>query len=156
MTLRSSTPPLPPQLPWNTATPSNPREIDCQTAWIEAKLRRSSTSPSAIVSALRQSAKGHHKTAAELALLRAEIVELQEAVHLLGERKSRKRKRHKVEGSVDAAGLSALIVAKAANKLLSQEVVEVEAESSQAVRRQPTCSTCGIQGHTRVSCRANI
>jgi hypothetical protein len=76
LTLRTVTPPLQTLVQWTTVTPSNPREVDSQTAYIENKLQRSSTSPSEIVAALRQNAKGYHKAAAQLALLQAEVSDL--------------------------------------------------------------------------------
>jgi hypothetical protein len=86
LVVRTPSPVPPSHLPpaWQSSTPSNPHEIDCQTTLIMDRiLHQPTSSPTGTVQAIQSLAKGFHRHATESALLRAEVKQFNEVITTL-------------------------------------------------------------------------
>jgi hypothetical protein len=80
--------------PWVSETPKTTKEIECQSEYIERRIRRhKSSSPDSIITALTSLAKGLCEERHKNALLMDRIHELQAANEILSRHRSVKRKR---------------------------------------------------------------
>jgi hypothetical protein len=156
--LRTPSPQLPiNNEPWQSQTPKNLREFESQSTLIREKFKKyQGSSPTSVYSALESYAKGGVQVAYELALLRQERTQLQEALAAVTERKSHKRKRIKTEGSMtveEAQRLTALkeFGARSDSKKLKKRV---RAEGGEPSQRR--CRTCGETGHNARTCKNDV
>jgi hypothetical protein len=156
--LRTPSPQLPTNNePWQSQTPKNLVEFESQSTLIREKFKKyQGSSPTSVYSALESYAKGGTQVAYELALLRKERAQLQEALAAATERKSHKRKRIQTEGSVtveEAQRLTALkeFQARGDGKKGKKRV---RAEGGEPTQRR--CRTCGKIGHNARTCKNNV
>jgi hypothetical protein len=92
--LRTPTPPIAEDVPWESKTLSNSLELTSQTELIKVKIaRHQNSSPTAINTAVDQVLKGAHGMARRLAILQAKNAALRRANELATQRKHRQKKR---------------------------------------------------------------
>ena len=121
--------------------------MEKQATLIKKRLERhQSSSPTPIVEALRQLAKGAQIMAASAALMQSQVTTLQQANEAMHERRKRKRKAIQSDHALSVAEVQALVV---------QTYVEAEIreEMLRPKKRISKCSGCGEQGHTIRTCR---
>ncbi|OAQ60909.1 ankyrin repeat domain-containing protein [Pochonia chlamydosporia 170] len=100
-----------PELPnlWAPKTPNNPTEATSQTDYIKRRIsRHQGSSPTSILDAMDQFAKGTCGIMHKMALLKAENQQLREANALLSKRRRAKKKRLREGGSITIAEGQAL------------------------------------------------
>jgi hypothetical protein len=154
LTIRTPSPPLP-HLPlaWQSQTPSNSYEIDCQTTLITDRiLHHPTSSPTETIQALQSMAKGFHRHATESALLRAEVGQFNKVINSLQGRKSRPRKRFSAAGALTAQDYQSLMDQPQVNIQLIDDMVRSMPQSGESFGRKRKCGLCKQEGHNRSTC----
>jgi hypothetical protein len=121
--------------------------VDKQTTLIKKRLKRhQSSSPTPIVEALGQLAKGAQIMAASAALMQSRVTALQQANEAMHERRKKKRKAIQADRALSVAEVQATVI---------QDHVEAETreEMPRPKKRISKCSRCGQQGHTIRTCK---
>ena len=133
---------------WCIKTPSNTQEVEKQAILIKKRLERhQSSSPTPIVEALNQLAKGAQIMAASAALMQAQVTTLQQANKAMHVRRERKRKAIRSDHALSVSEVQAMP---------DQDYVkaEIREEISRPKKRAPRCSGCSQQDHTIKTCRS--
>ena len=121
--------------------------MEKQATLIKKRLERhQSSSPTPIVKALRQLAKGAQIIAASAALMQSQVTTLQQANEAMHERRKRKRKVIQSDHALSVAEVQALVVQ-------THVEAEIREEMLRPKKRISKCSGCGEQGHTIRTCR---
>jgi hypothetical protein len=151
--LRTPSPPLPNNQPWQSQTPSNTFKLGSQSTLVKARIQRHiDSSPTSIVEAFEKVSNGAAIIAHKLALAQWEIAELKAANEAATRRKSYKRKRVQAEGTLivkDGARLAALKEfgghsdGKKPKRRVDAEVGELS---------QRRCTVCKKPGHNTRTC----
>jgi hypothetical protein len=90
--LRTPTPAVSEDLPWQSQTPSNAREIEAQSTLIRNRVRQhKSSSPASIIESINRLEKGSAKVMHDMVLSRKEMASLRQAAETATKRRSRKR-----------------------------------------------------------------
>jgi hypothetical protein len=132
---------------WYTKTPSNTQEVEKQATLIKKRLERhQSSSPTPIVEALGQLAKGAQIMAASAALMQSQVTALQQANEAMHERRKRKRKAIQSDHALSVAEGQALVVQTYVEAGIREEMLRPK-------KRMSKCSRCGEQGYTIRTCR---
>ena len=98
----SSRPPTRETLPWASRTPNNPIEAASQSEFIKSRIaRHQNSSPTSIYEAIDQFSKGARGIMYRMALLQAEVAELQEANTVISKRQRAKKTRIQQGGSLN-------------------------------------------------------
>jgi hypothetical protein len=151
--LRTPSPPLPNEQPWQSQTPSNTFELGSQSTLVKERMQRHvDCSPTSMLAAFEKVSKGAAIIAHKLALAQQEIAELKAANEAATRRKSHKRKRVQAEGTLtveDGARLAVLkdFSARSDGKKPKRRVAAEVGEPSQ--RR---CTVCKKPGHNARTC----
>jgi hypothetical protein len=153
--IRTPSPPLPSHPPpaWQSQTPSNPHEIDCQTTLITDRiLYHPTSSPTETIQALQSMAKGFHRHATESALLRAEVTQFNKVIATLQGRKSRPKKRFSATGALTAQDYQSLMDQPQIDIQLIDDIVRSMPQSGESLARKRRCGLCKQEGHNRSTC----
>lgn len=149
--LRTPTPAISEDLPWQSQTPSNAREIEAQSTLIRDRLRRhKSSSPNSIIESINRLEKGSAKVMHDMALMRKEMRSLREAAEIAAKRKSRKRKYIRNQETLTVGEMADLV---APNEVGGQEENE---KPENKVRTGRRCRRCGNTGHNSRTCQVEI
>jgi hypothetical protein len=155
--LRTPSPPLPNNDPWQSQTPSNALELGSQSTLVKSRIQmHADSSPTSIVEAFEKVSKGAAIIAHKLVLAQREIAELKAANEAATRRKSYKRKQIQEEGPLtinNGARLSALQefgARKDRKKAKKQVRVEVGEQS------QRRCGRCQTAGHNARTCKKAV
>ena len=152
--LRTLSPLLPSNEPWQSQTPSNTLELGSQSTLVKARIQRHiDSSPTSMVEAFEKVSKEAAIIAHKLVLAQKEIAELRAANEAATRRRSHKRKRVQAEGTLtveDGARLAALkdFGARSDGKKPKRRVRAEVGEPSQ--RR---CTQCKETGHNARTCQ---
>jgi hypothetical protein len=155
--LRTPSPPLPSNEPWQSQTPSNTLELGSQSTLVKARIQRYvDSSPTSIVEAFEKVLKGAAIIAHKLVLAQKEIVELRAANKAATRRRSHKRKQVQAEGTLivkDGARLTALkeFGARSDGKKPKKRV---RAEGGEPTQRR--CRQCNKTGHNARTCKQAV
>ncbi|RYC77643.1 hypothetical protein BFJ63_vAg19483 [Fusarium oxysporum f. sp. narcissi] len=139
---------------WVSKTPKTVLEAEYQSEYLDKRIRRHhSSSPESILEALKSLSKGTKATMHELALLRAEVRDLQQANETLSRRWRAKRRRLQ-KGGVMTVG--------EAREAIDQMNVDGQVEGESSRRggqggsgrpRERRCGGCGKTGHNARTCQ---
>ncbi|KAJ4154502.1 hypothetical protein NW754_16771 [Fusarium falciforme] len=139
---------------WVSKTPKTVLETESQSEYLDRRIRRHhSSSPESILEALKSLSKGTKATMHELALLRAEVRDLQQANETLSRRRRAKRRRLQ-KGGVMTVG--------EAREAIDQMNVDGQVEGESSRRggqggsgrlRERRCGGCGKTGHNARTCQ---
>ena len=155
--LRTPSPPLPSNSPWQSQTPSNALELGSQSTLVKSRIQRHlDSSPTSMVEAFEKVSKGAAIIAHKLVLAQREIAALKAANEAATRRKSRKRKHIQAEGTLTAEEgqrLAALreFGARSDGKKAKKQVRAEVGEPSQ--RR---CGRCQTAGHNARTCKKAV
>jgi hypothetical protein len=155
--LRTPSPLLPSNEPWQSQTPSNTLELGSQSTLVKARIQRHiDSSPTSMVEAFEKVSKGAAIIAHKLVLAQREIAELKVANEAATRRKSHKRKRVQAEGTLiveDGARLTALkeFGARSDGK---KPKTRVRAEAGEPSQRR--CGRCNQTGHNARTCKQAV
>jgi hypothetical protein len=155
--LRTPTPTGPPELgasPWVSQTPHTTTEAASQTELIKNRIaNHQGSSPTAILTAVDQIAKGTQAMMHKVALLKAENASLREANKALSKRRRAKKTRLRLGGSLSTQDAQVLVDEKGAGEQLEQETKEEGGPRQRAQRGPRHCSNCGKTGHNSRTCQ---
>jgi hypothetical protein len=122
---------------WCTKTPKNTREVDKQTTLIKKRLERhQSSSPTSIVEALGQLAKGAQIMAASAVLMQSQVTALQQANEAMHERRKKKRKAIQSDCALSVAEVQATVIQ-------NHVEAEIREEMPRPKKGISKCSGCG-------------
>ena len=136
---------------WVPKTPNNPTEATSQTDYIKRRVsRHQGSSPTSILGAIDQVAKGACVIMHKMALLQAEIGQLREANSTLSRRRRARKTRLRQGGSMTIAEGKALQEQKDVEEQLKQEAQQMSGRKPRDERKGRRCGVCGKPGHMRV------
>lgn len=149
--LRTPTPAISEDLPWQSQTPSNAREIKAQSTLIRDRIRQhKSSSPASIIESINRLEKGSAKVMHDMVLLRKEMASLRQAAEIATKRKTRKRRYIQNEETLTVGEIAGLIIP---DKPSEQEEGE---KTIKRVRTERHCKRCGKTGHNSRTCQTKI
>lgn len=155
--LRTPTPPAPETTPWESKTPSNPREIEAQSALLTERIRRHrNSSPTSMIVAMKSLTKGVASMAHTSVLITDELTALRKAIEDLNSQKTRKRKYVQNRGTLTMAEGSQLATAAVAGGSSSGGEPTEGGRPEGAKRAARTCGICGQPGHDRRTCTTEV
>jgi DDE superfamily endonuclease len=146
--LRTPTPAVSEDLPWQSHTPSNAREIEAQSTLIRDRIRQhKSSSPASIIESINRLEKGSAKVMHDFVLLREEMASLRQAAETATKRKSRKRRYIHSQETRTVGEMTDLITP---TKVDAQEEGKKPRKRVQKARH---CGRCGNTGHNSRTCK---
>jgi hypothetical protein len=155
--LRTPTPPgplLPSADSWVSKTPQNPLEADSQTGLIKTRIaNHQNSSPTSMLHAVDQFAKGTKAIMHRLALLEADNAKLRKANEALSKRRRAKRTRVQLGGSLTMQDAEDLLVQKDVDEQVLQENQRRSGRARGARTKAPCCGVCRKPGHNARSCQ---
>ena len=148
--IKLQTPPPPPiasePSPWQSKTPSNPKELQAQTNLIKSRIAaQPANSPTQINEAIEHLVKGAVTVMHVAVLLREEVKELQAANAMKKQRQKRRRKRIQEAGVLTVREGQDIIQNAAV-----EEQIRLETQRPQGAQRR--CGKCGGTGHNARTC----
>jgi hypothetical protein len=151
--LRTPTPP-PDVAIWESKTPSNPQELDCQSTLVRNRIQQhQNSSPTPVIQSLNRLTKGASLMVHEIALLRGQVSSLQKANDAASKRKQRKRKRIQKQGTLTIAEAQEIITQNSVNQQLEGEIRQGRGQSGTGRRAATRCGRCKEIGHNLRTCK---
>jgi hypothetical protein len=142
---------------WVPKTPNNPTEATSQTDYIKRRISgHQGSSPTSILAAMDQFAKGTCGLMHKMALLKAEVNQLQEANALLSKRRRARRTRLRQGGSMTIAEGQALQDQNDVDEQIKQEDRQTRGRKPRDERKGRRCGVCGKTGHNARTCRIDL
>jgi hypothetical protein len=139
---------------WQPQTPSNATEATNQSTFIKRRLsQHQGSSPTPIIDAIDQFAKGSVAIMHEVALLRSRITELESANERLSKRQRLKKKRLQAGGSLSVGEAMDLIGSNGGGGDLDSNSGENGGGEGSEPRPLRRCSKCGETGHNARTCQ---
>jgi hypothetical protein len=158
--LRTPTPTGPPPAsadPWVSQTPRNPTDAVSQTDFIKGRITgHQGSSPTPILDAVDQFAKGAKAMMHEVALLRSEVRILRDANEALSKRRRAKKTRVRNGGALTIGDAQDLLAQKDADAQLEQETRQNGGRKKRVESGARRCGTCGMTGHNARTCKNDI
>ena len=152
-----TTPPSPVSRPtgqWTSKTPYNTTEANFQQELIKACIQKhQNSSPTALLEAVDQMAKGATAVMHQVALLRAENSTLQKANAALSRRQRAKRTRIPITGLLSIQDAQDRLDQEAIQKQLAQESRRQGSQAKRASTKIQSCSRCKEAGHNARTCK---
>jgi hypothetical protein len=141
-------------LPWVSQTPHNPREAISQSELIKTRIsKHQGSSPTSMLTAVDQFAKGAMAIMHEVALLRAEVSSLRKANEGLSKRRRAKKTRVRLGGSLTVQEAQDLLDQKAVGEQLVQETRQNGGGAGGSRTKIRCCGVCGKPGHNARTCK---
>jgi hypothetical protein len=141
---------------WQPQTPSNATEATSQSTFIKNRLsQHQGSSPTPIIDAIDQFARGSVVIMHEVALLRARVTELESANERLSKRRRLKKKRLQAGGSLSVQEAEDIIGSRSSGGDLGGDLGRNgpgEGSDRKSLRR---CGKCGEPGHNTRTCQGN-
>src|SRR6478736_5708502 len=158
--LQTPTPPeeaAQPSSPWTSKTPKTATEAQCQSEYLERRIRRhKSSSPESIIEALKSNTKATRAIMHEVVLLRNEVRNLRDANEILSRRRRAKRTRLQKGGAMTVQEASQVIDKM---DIDAQVVAESSRNGARGRSERPggrRCGVCGKAGHNARTCQVVI
>jgi hypothetical protein len=146
---------LPP--PWVPKTPNNPTEASSQTDYIKRRIsRHQESSPTSILAAMDQFAKGARGIMHRMALLKAENEQLRAANATLSKRRRASKTRLRQGGSITIAEGQDLQDQKEVEQQIEQDIRRSQGRKPRNEAKGRRCGTCGKSGHNARTCQITV
>src|SRR5271168_2451461 len=140
--------------PWTSQTPNNPTQATSQSSFIKDRVaRHQGSSPTAILDAIDQFAKGTSKVMHQIALLQAENRDLRKANETLSKRRNRKKSRLQAGGSLNIQEAQAIMDERDIADQLKQEMQGGGSRRAREETRARRCGNCNATGHNARTCQ---
>ena len=144
-------------VPWASQTPHNPTEATSQTDFIKNRVRRhQGSSPTPILSAVDQFAKGAIAIMHKVTLLRAEVKTLREANSSLSKRRKAKKTRIREGGTLSIGEAQDLLDQNDVDTQLKEETRRRGGYVTRLEPRTQRCGICGTTGHNARTCKIDV
>jgi hypothetical protein len=158
--LRTPTPTSPPSEtadPWVSQTPRNPTEAVSQSEYIKSRItHHQGSSPTPILSAVDQLAKGTQALAHSVTLLTAEVRTLQKANEALSKRRRAKKVRVRLGGSLTIGDAQDLLAQMEVQEQIERETREYGGRKTRTETAPRRCGRCGKPGHNARTCQEDV
>jgi hypothetical protein len=142
---------------WVSKTPHNPTEALSQAKFIKNKIAcHQGSSPTPILNASIQGAKGLEVVAHKLAIATARIDTLEEALEALSRRKRAKRTHVAKGGSLDVEDGIGISTQREVDEQMQAERRRRGGDSGAGLPTTYRCSKCGKTGHNARTCQINV
>lgn len=142
---------------WVPKTPNNPIEATSQTDYIKRRIsRHQGSSPTSILEAMDQFAKGTCGIMHKMALLKAEVNQLRAANTLLSKRRRAKKTRLRQSGSMTIAEGQALQDQNDVEEQIQQEDRKTRGRKPRDETKGRRCGVCGKTGHNARTCQNDL
>ncbi|KAJ3455278.1 hypothetical protein MRS44_013878 [Fusarium solani] len=139
---------------WVSKTPKTVLEAESQSEYLDRRIRRHhSSSPESILEALKSLSKGTKATMHELALLRAEVRDLQQANETLSRRRRAKRRRLQKGGVMTVGEAREAIDQMNVDGQVERESSRRGGQGGSGRPRERRCGGCGKTGHNARTCQ---
>ena len=139
---------------WVPKTPNNPIEATSQTDFIKRRIScHQGSSPTSILDAMDQFAKGARGIMHKMALLKAENKTLQEANATLSKRRRAKKTRLRQGGSMSIAEGQALQDQKDVGQRVQERIRQARGRRPRDGAKGRRCGACGKPGHNARTCQ---
>jgi hypothetical protein len=143
--------------PWVSKTPQNPLEADSQTGLIKTRIsNHQNSSPTPMLDAVDQFAKGAKAMMHEVAILRAEVSTLRKANEALSKRRRARKTRVRQGGSLTVQDAVDLLDQKAIDEQVAQETRQGSSRGRGPRTKARCCGVCGKPGHNARTCQEDI
>jgi hypothetical protein len=143
--------------PWVFQTPHNPREADAQSTLIKTRIaNHQNSSPTSMLDAVDQLAKGTMAVMHQVALLRSEVSSLRKANEALSKRRRAKKTRVQLGGSLTVQDAKDLLDQNAVGGEAVQETQPDGSGSGGARTKVRCCGVCGRPGHNARTCQEAV
>lgn len=140
--------------PWVPKMPQNPLETDSQTSLIKTHLsNHQNSSPTLMLNAVDQIAKGAKAMMHEVALLRAEVSSLCKANESLSKRQRAKRTHVQLGGSLTVQNAASLLEHREVGEEAALETREGGDHVTGARMKTRRCGICSKPGHNARTCK---
>jgi hypothetical protein len=157
--LRMPTPTGPPSAaadPWFSQTPRNPTETVSQSEYIKDRIiRHQGSSPTSILTAVDQLAKGTQALAHSVALMTAEIGTLQKANEALSKRRRAKKTHVRLGGSLTVGDAHDILAQREVQEQVERETRENSGRRTRTETAPRRCGKCGKPGHNARTCQGD-
>ena len=158
--LRTRTPTGPPSVtadPWYSQTLQNPVEAVSQSEYIKNRItRHQGSSPTQILTAIDQLAKGTQALAHSVTLMAAEIRILQKANEALSKRRRAKKTRVRLGGSLTIGDAQDLLVQKEVQEQVERETRKNGGRRTRTETAPGRCGKCRKPGHNARTCQKDV
>ncbi|KID98255.1 transposase, partial [Metarhizium majus ARSEF 297] len=142
---------------WVPKTPNNPTEATSQTNYIKKRIsRHQGSSPTSILTAMDQFAKGARGIMHRMALLEAENEQLREANATLSKRRRARKTRLSQGGSMTIAEGQALQDQRDVEQQLQQDIRQTRGRKPRVETKGRRCGRCGRSGHNARTCQITV
>ena len=152
--LRTPTPPTIEPTTWQSQTPQNAVEFQCQTELIKARVaRHQDSSPTPILEALESLGKGIQIEVHTKVLITAQASHLRQANEDLSGRKKRKKKQIKQDGPLSVAEGQEIIDDAELGAQWEKELADDAPIVVGVTKKRRRCGKCGTEGHNSRTCQ---
>jgi hypothetical protein len=142
---------------WVSKTPNNPIEASSQSTFIKKRIsQHQNSSPTAIMSAVDQFAKGSMAMMHKMALMQSEIQDLRAANEALSKRRRAKKTRLREGGVLSLQDGQDLQDQAEVAQQLKEETQVRGGRKSRVETRARRCGNCGETGHNARTCQIII
>jgi hypothetical protein len=142
---------------WVFQTPHNPQEANAQSTLIKTRIaNHQNSSPTSMLTAVDQLAKGTMAVMHQVALLQAEVSSLRKANEALSKRRRAKRKRIQLGGSLAVQDAKDLLDQKTVVGEVAQETQPDGGGAGGVRTKVRCCGVCGKPGHNARTCREAV
>ena len=149
--------PSEPPSPWVPKTPNNPTEATSQTDYIERRIsRHQGSSPTSILAALDQFAKGARGIMHNMALLKAENEQLRATNATISKRRRARKTRLRPNGSMTVADGQDLQDQNDVEEQIKQEDRRTNGRKPRDETKGRRCGACGKTGHNARTCQITV
>jgi hypothetical protein len=139
---------------WVSKTPQNLIEANSQSTLIKTRISNHlNSSPTSMLTAVDQFAKGAKAIMHRLVLVEAELSTLQKANEALSKRRKAKRTRVQQRGVLTVQDAEELLDVRALTKQAQQEMQQSKSWGNSATTRTRHCGMCGKTGHNARTCQ---
>jgi hypothetical protein len=142
---------------WVPKTPNNPTEATSQTDYIKRRIsHHQGSSPTSILTAIDQVAKGACGIMHKMALLQAEVEQLRASNSTLSKRRRARKTRLLQGGSMTIAEGQSLQDQKDVEQQLEQDIHQSRGRKPRNETKGRRCGTCGKSGHNARTCQITV
>ncbi|KFZ24878.1 hypothetical protein V502_00643 [Pseudogymnoascus sp. VKM F-4520 (FW-2644)] len=140
--------------PWFSRTPNNPIEATSQSEYIKNRIaRHQNSSPTSIISAVDQLAKGAQTIMHKLTLVQSEVQLMQGELETLSKRRRAKKTRLRQGGCMSIAEAEDLQAQNEVNMQMKQETQQSSGWKPRVDSAPQRCRTCSKTGHNSRTCQ---
>lgn len=142
---------------WTCRTPNNPMEATSQSEYIKNRVaRHQNSSPTSILGAVDQLAKGTRTIMHRMALMESDVQHLRGELETLSKRRRAKKTQLRQGGSLSVAEAQDLQAQNDVNVQVKEETQQRSGRAPRSETKKRRCGVCGNTGHNARTCQVVI